>query len=63
MDLGGGGEHNIKRVSSICRDLPTAGLVLQDLEGPIKEAKVRQLVRAEVHDIFTPQLVKGKSVL
>ena len=60
VDVGGSSGHDIENLRLRYRDLPSGSLVLQDLEGPIQNARTQEPIKAMVHDILTPQPIKGE---
>lgn len=61
VDVGGGAGHDLQELAQKHSDLP-GKLVLQDLEGPIGEAKASKLsekIELQEHDFFSEQPVKG----
>lgn len=62
VDVGGGKGHDLQELVEKNPNLP-GKLVLQDLKGPIEEArssKLHENIELMEHDFFTEQPVKGK---
>lgn len=59
VDVGGNTGIDVSYVLKAVPDLPKGRLVLQDLPEMIARAKVDEKITAMVHDLFTPQPVKG----
>ena len=63
VDVGGGRGHDLERILS---DFPNSKghLILQDLPGTISDTKgLSEGIRAMAHDFFTPQPIKGISIV
>ena len=60
VDVGGGTGHDIEKFRESHPGLSKGSLILQDLDGPIKESITKDPVEAQAHDFFQPQKVKGK---
>ena len=63
VDVGGGKGHDLQELAEKHPDLP-GRLVLQDLKGPVEEARSSKLhknIELMEHDFFTEQPLKGKS--
>ncbi|KAH8645766.1 putative O-methyltransferase [Xylariales sp. PMI_506] len=59
VDVGGNTGIDISHVLAKHPDLPSGSLVLQDLPEVIETAQVDGKIKAEAHDFFLPQPVKG----
>lgn len=63
VDVGGGMGQSILQILDCYPDLPPDRFVLQDLPGPIQEAKISSCLPKAVikmeHDFYTEQPIKG----
>lgn len=59
VDIAGGPGLDISRTLARHPELPAGSLVLQDLPGVVKLAKVSEEITLMPHDFFRPQPIKG----